>query len=63
MTDEASHNPLALVTGASSGIGLELARRFADDGYDVVVCAEDAELEQAAADLGADGTQIHAVRH
>ena len=26
--------PLALVTGASSGIGLELARQFAENGFD-----------------------------
>ncbi|OBF61956.1 oxidoreductase [Mycobacterium sp. 852002-53434_SCH5985345] len=32
---------LALVTGASSGIGLELAKQFARHGYDLVVAAED----------------------
>ncbi|MBF6469711.1 SDR family NAD(P)-dependent oxidoreductase [Nocardia beijingensis] len=37
MTD----TPVALVTGASSGIGLELARQFAEHGYDVVIAAED----------------------
>ncbi len=33
--------PLALVTGASSGIGLELAKQFAQNGFDLVVVAED----------------------
>jgi short-subunit dehydrogenase len=33
--------PLALVTGASSGIGLELAREFARNGHDLVITATD----------------------
>jgi len=53
---------LALVTGASSGIGLELARQFATHDFDVVVTAEDAELAAAAADLRATGAQIYEVR-
>ncbi len=30
------HRPLAVVTGASSGIGRELANRFAEAGFDLV---------------------------
>ncbi|HEX9984924.1 MAG TPA: SDR family oxidoreductase [Thermoanaerobaculia bacterium] len=44
-------NPLALITGASSGIGLELAKCFAKDNYDVILVAEDAGLEQAATEV------------
>ncbi len=54
--------PLVLVTGASSGIGLELARLFVRDGYDVVAVAEDAELADAAADLRSGGTTVVEVR-
>jgi uncharacterized protein len=53
---------LALVTGASSGIGLELARQFATHDFDVVVVAEDAELTTAAAELRATGATVHEVR-
>jgi short-subunit dehydrogenase len=45
----------ALVTGASSGIGLELARQCIDSGFDVVLCAEDAAIHSAARALGSDG--------
>jgi uncharacterized protein len=53
---------LALVTGSSSGIGLELARQFATHDFDLVVTAEDAELAAAAADLRTTGAVVHEVR-
>jgi uncharacterized protein len=55
-------NPLAVVTGASSGIGRELARQFATHGFDVIVAAEDSELVSAADDLAATGAEIQPVR-
>ena len=54
--------PLALVTGASSGIGYELARQFADNGFDLIVAAEDTELASAAQRLRDAGAQVTAVR-
>jgi short-subunit dehydrogenase len=43
---------LAVVTGASSGIGLELARLCAQDGYDLIIVADDAAIFDAAEELG-----------
>jgi short-subunit dehydrogenase len=54
--------PLALITGASSGIGMELARLFAGAGFDLVVTAEDAELKTAAEQLRGGGAEVMAVQ-
>jgi short-subunit dehydrogenase len=59
---ETTVKPFAVVTGASSGIGLELARQFADHGFDLLVCAEDAGLAGAAARLAAAGAQVQPVQ-
>lgn len=46
--------PLAVVTGASSGIGFELARKLAERGYDLVIVSDNAEkLTEAAHTLSA----------
>lgn len=45
--------PIALITGASSGIGADLAREAAKDGYDVLLSARRVEpMEQLARELG-----------
>ncbi len=47
--------PLAIVTGASTGIGRELAQLAAQDGHDLVIAADQGPLEEAAAALRASG--------
>lgn len=56
-------NQLAVVTGASSGIGFNLAKVFAENGFDVVIASSGPRLESAErelANLGVQVTTIHA---
>lgn len=62
MTDPTDARPLALITGASSGIGLELARQFAEHGYDLLVNAEDDSINAVAVQLRATGVQVEPVQ-
>src|SRR3954465_6892931 len=54
--------PLALVTGASSGIGLELARQFGETGVALWAAAEDAGLPSPAAELRQTGAEVQPVQ-
>ncbi len=60
--DPASPAPLAVVTGASSGIGLALPRQFAANGFDLIAAAEDSAIVAVARELESSGAQVEAVQ-
>ena len=54
-TRPSGRRPFAIVTGASSGIGLELSKQFADNGFDVVVNSASEGINTAAQQLQRTG--------
>jgi short-subunit dehydrogenase len=56
-----SVKPLAIVTGASSGIGYKLAKCCADEGFDLVIAADEAAIENAAAEFRQAGAEVTAL--
>ena len=54
--------PFAIVTGTSTGIGFELAKRCAKQGYDLLIAADEPAIEQAAASLRSAGAEVEAVQ-
>jgi short-subunit dehydrogenase len=53
--------PLAIITGASTGIGYELAKCCAEHGFDLLVAADEPEINNAAQDFRALGVVVEAV--
>jgi short-subunit dehydrogenase len=53
-----SSRPLAIVTGASSGIGYYLAKQCAEHGFDLLIAADEPEINKAAENLRAFGVQV-----
>ena len=53
--------PLAVVTGASTGIGLELARCCALNGFNLIIAADEAKIHDAARELATTGAAVEAV--
>jgi uncharacterized protein len=56
-----STRPLALVTGASTGIGYELAKCCAKNGYNLIIVADEARIHTAAEELSRFGTAVESI--
>ena len=52
------NKPFAIVTGASSGIGLEFAAICAQEGFDLLVAAARPEIRTAADRFSRHGAQV-----
>lgn len=60
--DETTDERTVIVTGSSRGIGKHVAKRFAADGANVVVCSRSLEdCEAVASEIESDGGSAHAV--
>src|SRR5438128_2049027 len=51
----------AIVTGASSGIGYYLAKECAENGFDLLIAADDPKINDVARDFRALGTLVDAI--
>jgi short-subunit dehydrogenase len=60
-SDLTGSRPLAIVTGASTGIGFELAKIAAGNGYDLVIAADEPAIAQAASELRVSGADVEAI--
>jgi short-subunit dehydrogenase len=56
--DDLVRGGLAVVTGASSGIGLELARALAAEKLELLICAEDSGIDDVTRELSAEGGHV-----
>ncbi|MBB3320480.1 MULTISPECIES: SDR family NAD(P)-dependent oxidoreductase [unclassified Rhizobium] len=60
-THDGQAKGLAVVTGASSGIGLELAQIAASKGYDLIIAADEPEIDDIGMHLSDLGTAVEAI--
>jgi NADP-dependent 3-hydroxy acid dehydrogenase YdfG len=58
MTSNPTNRPWAVVTGASTGIDLELAKQFAKNGFDLLIVADEAAIVQAGEKVRQPGIEV-----
>jgi short-subunit dehydrogenase len=61
-SSQTSRRPLALVTEAASAKGRELARQLVDDGFDLLIAAEDPHVTPLAVELQGNGATVEALQ-
>lgn len=57
-----STKPFAVVTGASSGIGYELAKQFAENGYDLLIASAGARIAETAQEMEKLGSNVQSLQ-
>lgn len=62
MAETTQGRRFAVVTGASSGIGRELAKILGAEGYDLLITAEDAELKSVEAELSHGDGAVRSIK-
>jgi short-subunit dehydrogenase len=60
-TEARTQKGLAVVTGASSGIGYELAKICAEEGFDLLIAADDPKVHRVASELQSSGVKVDAL--
>ena len=58
---DAAAKPLAIVTGASTGIGYELAKECARNGFNLIVAADEPAINDAAKEFSQLGADVDAI--
>nr|WP_252312805.1 SDR family oxidoreductase [Sinobaca sp. H24] len=54
-----NERPFVMITGASSGLGLELAKLFAQDGYDIAVSGSSERIFEAETTIKSYGVEAY----
>ncbi|NMG20998.1 SDR family NAD(P)-dependent oxidoreductase [Brasilonema bromeliae] len=62
MNNSSLIRPLAVVTGASNGIGYELAKQFAQNGFDLIITATGSSINEAAQAFVGLGVKVETVQ-
>jgi short-subunit dehydrogenase len=62
ITNNTSNRQFAVVTGASKGIGLELAKQFAKNGFDLLIVADSGQIDTAANELKSLGASVQTLQ-